>query len=85
MYRRTRSNRDLFIIEDAAHGDDLLIGSPEIAEAMVRFLNTGDWTFQRPTFASLNTSTPVTGVRINEFSASNNFLIDEYGEYDDWI
>jgi pimeloyl-ACP methyl ester carboxylesterase len=30
------------IIENAAHGDDLLIGSPEIAEAMARFLATGE-------------------------------------------
>ncbi|MCK5148938.1 lamin tail domain-containing protein [bacterium] len=50
-----------------------------------RLDNTGSWKFLRPTHSAFNASTPVSGISINEFMASNTSVRDEYGEYDDWI
>ena len=47
---------------------------------------TSTWIYALPTPGSTNTLPVITGLYINEFSASNtNIITDEHGEYDDWI
>jgi hypothetical protein len=47
---------------------------------------SGEWELTLPTPRKTNLALPMyTGLYINEFSASNQTLPDEYGEYEDWV
>ncbi len=74
-------------------GELIILDSVSYAEQFVgitigRLPNgTGNWQMTLPTPKNLNMVLPaVSGLYINEFSASNGSIIsDDYGEYDDWI
>ncbi|MCK4747643.1 MAG: lamin tail domain-containing protein, partial [Bacteroidales bacterium] len=50
-----------------------------------RMNNTGEWKHYRPSYSAANDPTPISGLIINEFMASNIVFTDDHGEYDDWV
>lgn len=50
-----------------------------------RLPDSGQWSFLRPTPLAPNTLLSISGLRINEFMASNTSIPDEHGDLDDWI
>ncbi len=47
--------------------------------------NVGSWSFLRPTHKSFNENSPISGIHINEFMASNTSSTDSNPESSDWI
>ncbi len=81
------------------NGEQLALVSPEANEyidsvsfpnqykhfSYSRLSNTGNWKFLPPTYGADNVLPDMTGILINEFSASNATFEDENGGLHDWI
>ena len=67
--------------------DSLTFGKQYANSSVSRLPDGNDkWLFVPPTPGTTNTLPVISGLYINEFSASNsNIITDENGEYDDWI
>ncbi len=85
--RRSGEQIGLVHYDGSTFIDSLTFGSQYINASVSRYPDgESNWLYLPSTPGDTNRYTPLSGLRINEFSASNeSFFSDDFGEYEDWI